>query len=423
MKIPRIFAGLLMAATTVFAASAVAAEPVQLSFWYPVDLGGGLAKVIAGLVGDFNKTHPDIQVTATYTGNYDVTLQKIQASKLAGTLPDVAVTEISSVPVLAALGAAQPIDELIASSGDKKLLDRFWPSMLLNCTYGGKVYGVPFQRSTPVMYYNKDAFSEAGLDPERPPVTWDDLISVAQKLTTREGERTTRWGIELPLEAFNWFYYALTYANGGETLSTDGTKVLWDEPKNIEALQFWHDLVNKYKVTPAYTPWNDGPQEFAAGKTAMVWHSTGSQAFMRQNVKFHWGLGRIPRNIQFGPPSGGGNMLMYATDPARKKAAWTFITWMSEAAQAARWSIASGYLATNIASWELPEMQALIKEHPEVLVTKAQLADAKAEPASAKYAAARDILNALIKDVLANKASLVPATKQAVEEANASMAR
>ena len=423
MKIPRIFAGLLMAATTVFAASAVAAEPVQLSFWYPVDLGGGLAKVIDGLVGDFNKTHPDIQVTATYTGNYDVTLQKIQASKLAGTLPDVAVTEISSVPVLAALGAAQPIDELIASSGDKKLLDRFWPSMLLNCTYGGKVYGVPFQRSTPVMYYNKDAFSEAGLDPERPPVTWDELISVAQKLTTREGERTTRWGIELPLEAFNWFYYALTYANGGETLSTDGTKVLWDEPKNIEALQFWHDLVNKYKVTPAYTPWNDGPQEFAAGKTAMVWHSTGSQAFMRQNVKFHWGLGRIPRNIQFGPPSGGGNMLMYATDPARKKAAWTFITWMSEAAQAARWSIASGYLATNIASWELPEMQALIKEHPEVLVTKAQLADAKAEPASAKYAAARDILNALIKDVLANKASLVPATKQAVEEANASMAR
>jgi sn-glycerol 3-phosphate transport system substrate-binding protein len=423
MKMPRIFAGLLMAATTVFAASAVAAEPVQLSFWYPVDLGGGLAKVIAGLVGDFNKTHPDIQVTATYTGNYDVTLQKIQASKLAGTLPDVAVTEISSVPVLAALGAAQPIDELIASSGDKKLLDRFWPSMLLNCTYGGKVYGVPFQRSTPVMYYNKDAFSEAGLDPERPPVTWDELISVAQKLTTREGERTTRWGIELPLEAFNWFYYALTYANGGETLSTDGTKVLWDEPKNIEALQFWHDLVNKYKVTPAYTPWNDGPQEFAAGKTAMVWHSTGSQAFMRQNVKFHWGLGRIPRKIQFGPPSGGGNMLMYATDPARKKAAWTFITWMSEAAQAARWSIASGYLATNIASWELPEMQALIKEHPEVLVTKAQLADAKAEPASAKYAAARDILNALIKDVLANKASLVPATKQAVEEANASMAR
>jgi sn-glycerol 3-phosphate transport system substrate-binding protein len=423
MKMRRIFAGLLTAATTAFAASAVAAEPMQLSFWYPVDLGGGLAKVVDGLVGDFNKMHPDIQVTATYTGNYDVTLQKIQASKLAGTLPDVAVTEISSVPVLGALGAAQPVDELIASSGGKQFLDRFWPSMLLNCTYGGKVYGVPFQRSTPVMYYNKEAFAEAGLDPEKPPVTWDELTSVAQKLTKHDGERTTRWGIELPLEAFNWFYYAITYANGGETLSADGTKVLWDQPKNVEALQFWHDLVNKYKVTPPYTPWNDGPQEFAAGKTAMVWHSTGSQAFMRQNVKFRWGLGRIPKHTQFGPPSGGGNMLLYATDPARRKAAWTFITWMSDAPQAARWSIASGYLATNIASWDRPEMQALIKEHPEVLVTKAQLADAKAEPASAKYAPARDILNGLIKDVLANKALLVPATKQAVEEANAAMAR
>ena len=71
-------------------ADAVAAEPVQVSFWYPVDLGGGLAKAIDSLVGDFNKGHPEIQVTATYTGNYDVTLQKIQASKLAGTLPDVA---------------------------------------------------------------------------------------------------------------------------------------------------------------------------------------------------------------------------------------------------------------------------------------------------------------------------------------------
>jgi sn-glycerol 3-phosphate transport system substrate-binding protein len=423
MNIRRMCAGLLAAAATAWATAAFAAEPVQLSFWYPVDLGGGLAKVIDGLVADFNKGHPDIQATATYTGSYDVTLQKIQAAKLAGTLPDIAVTEISSVPVLAALGAAQPLDELIAGSGGKQFLARFWPSMLLNCVYDGRVYGVPFQRSTPVMYYNKDAFAEAGLDPEKPPLTWDELASAAQKLTRREGDRTARWGLELPLEAFNWFYYALAYANGGETLSADGTKVLWDQPKNLEALQFWYDLVNKYKATPAYTPWNDGAQEFVAGKTAMVWHSTGSQAFMRQHVKFRWGLGRIPKHTEFGPPSGGGNMLLYATDPALREAAWTFITWMSDAPQAARWSIASGYLATNIASWDRPEMQALVKEHPEVLVTKEQLKDAKVEPASAKYAPARDILNALIKDVLANKAPLEPATKQAVEKANAAMAR
>jgi sn-glycerol 3-phosphate transport system substrate-binding protein len=160
-----------------------------------------------------------------------------------------------------------------------------------------------------------------------------------------------------------------------------------------------------------------------AGKAAMIWHSTGSQAFMRQHVKFRWGLGRIPKNTQFGPPSGGGNLMLYATDPARRSAAWTFIAWLSDAPQAARWSIASGYLATNIASWDLPEMQALVKERPEVLVTKAQLADAKVEPASPKYAPARDILNALIKDVLANKVPLQSGTQRAVTDANEAMAR
>lgn len=422
MNTRRMFVRLLASAPMAYAAPVLAAEPVPLSFWYPVDLGGGLAKAIDGLVADFNKAHPDISVRPTYTGNYDVTLAKIQAAKLAGTLPDLAVTEISSVPVLAALGAAQPLDAQIAQAGGKQFLDRFWPSMLLNCGYDGKVYGVPFQRSTPVMYYNKEAFAAAGLDPEKPPLTWDELVSTAQKLTRREGDRTTRWGVELPLEAFNWFYYALTYSNGGQTLSDDGSKVLWDQPRNLQALQFWYDLVNEYKVTPPYTPWNDGPQEFVAGRAAIVWHSTGSQAFMRQNVKFRWGLGRIPKHTQFGPPSGGGNMLMYATDPARQKAAWTFMAWMSDAAQAARWSIASGYLATNIASWDRPEMQAFVKEHPEVLVTKEQLADAKAEPSSPKYAPARDILNGLIKNVLAQKAPLAPATRQAVAAANAAMA-
>ena len=423
MNIRHVLLGLLATAALACGSPAGSAEPIRLSFWYPVDLGGGLAKVIDGLVADFDKAHPDIQVTPTYTGSYDTTLQKLQAAKMAGTLPDVAVTEISSVTVLGALGAAQPLDAMIAGEGGKSFLDKFWPSMLLNCVYGGKVYGIPFQRSTPVMYYNKDAFKAAGLDPDKPPLTWDELAAAAQKLTRREGERVTQWGLELPLEAFNWFYYALVYANGGEVLSPDGTKVLWDQPPALGALGFWHDLVNKYKVTPAYTPWNDGPQEFAAGKVAMIWHSTGSQAFMRQNVKFAWGLGRLPKEKQFGPPSGGGNLMLYATDPARSKAAWTFIAWLSDAKQAARWSIASGYLATNIASWDLPEMQALVKEHPEVLVTKEQLPDAKMEPASAKYAPARDILNALIKDVLANKVPLEPAAKEAVANANAAMAK
>jgi sn-glycerol 3-phosphate transport system substrate-binding protein len=422
MAIRRITAASAAVAAMLWSAAGAAA-PVQLNFWFPVDLGGSLAKVIGGMVADFDKAHPDIVVTATYAGGYPVIVQKLLAAKLAGTLPDVAVTEIGTLPLLARIGAAQPLDGLIARSGGKQFLARFWPSMLLNCVYEGKVYGVPFQRSTPVMYYNKDMFRAAGLDPEKPPVTWKELAAAAEKLTVRRDGRVTRWGLELPLDPNSWLYYALVYSNGGEVLSADGTKVLWDQPPAVGALEYWYDLVNKYKATPAYTPWNDGPQEFVAQKAAIIWHSTGNQGFMRQNVRFHWGLGRIPKNTRFGLPSGGGNMLLFATDPARQKAAWTFITWISSAPQAARWSIASGYLATNIASWQLPDMQQLICEHPEVLLTKRQLKDAMAEPAAVNYAPARDILNAMIKDVLANKKPLLPAVKDAVAHANAAMAR
>jgi sn-glycerol 3-phosphate transport system substrate-binding protein len=420
MSIRRVLLGLFV--VTAIASGAAAAAPVALDFWYPADPGDALAKVIDGMVADFNKAHPDIVVTPVYSGNYDVTLQKIQVGRFGGALPDVAVTEISSVPVLGALGAAQPLDELIAAAGGRKFLDNFWPSMLLNCVYAGKVWAIPFQRSTPVMYYNKDMFKEAGIAPETPPATWDELTAATQKLTLRDGDRVARWGLELPLDAVNWLYVALVYADGGEPLSPDGAKVLWDQPQDLAALRFWYDLVNQHKVTPAYTPWNDGPQEFAAGKAAMIWHSTDSQGFMREHAKFNWGLGRIPKHTQFAPPSGGGNLMLYATDPAKQKAAWTFMTWLSEAPQAARWSIASGYLATNLASWDLPEMHRLVAEHPEILVTKEQLKDAKMEPASPRYAPGRDILNALIKDVLANKKPLEPAVEDAVKTANKAMA-
>src|SRR5260370_11674865 len=110
MNVRRFLVGLAALAALAWASVATAAEPVRLSFWYPVDVGGGLAKVIDGLVADFNKAHPDVQVAPVYSGSYDVTLQKIQAAKLGGALPAIAVTEINCVPVLRAPGAAQPLD-------------------------------------------------------------------------------------------------------------------------------------------------------------------------------------------------------------------------------------------------------------------------------------------------------------------------
>jgi len=390
-----------------------AAGPTQVSYWFPVDLGGGLANVMQTLVAQFNQTHPDIRVTASYTGNYDATLQKIQAAQLAGGFPDVAVIVNEHTQLLAPTGILSELDGFVAKAGGKAYLDRIFPALLLNSYYKGKMYSLPYQRSVPVLYYNKDAFKEAGIG--QPPATWADLIADAQKLTIRQGNQVTRWGAEFPLEAYNWIYYALIYQAGGQVISPDLKRLHLDEPPAIEAMQFWWDLVNKHKVMPPFTPWPQGSQDFVAQKTAMVVYSSGSQAFFRQSAKFAWSLTRIPRDKRYGVAPGGGNLIIFKKPPEQEQAAWTFASWMIEPRQTAYWSANSGYIAVMREAWDLPSMKQVAQEHPEVLVTVEQLKDAYYEPGAPNFTQIRDWLHDMTQDILANKVPL----RQGLADVNA----
>jgi len=397
------FVTALMLATSSGAPSR-AAEPVQVTYWYPVDLGGGLANLMQSLVDDFNAGHPDVHVTASYTGNYDLTFQKIQAASLAGNLPDIGAIVNDHTQVLAPAGTLEDLDGFVRKAGGKTYLARFFPSLLLNSYSGGKLYSLPFQRSVPVLYYNKDAFAKAGI--AGPPATWTEFAADAQKLTTRNGVDVTRWGAEFPLEAYNWIYYALVYQAGGDVISSDLKHLDLDRPAAVSAMQYWWDLVNKYKVMPAYTPWPQGSQDFASEKTAMVVYSSGAQAFFRQSAKFKWGLVRMPRGDRSGVAIGGGNLVMFKKSPAQEEASWKFVSWMLEPAQQARWSARSGYIAVVRSAWNLPELKAVVAEYPEVLETVKQLDAAYYEPSAPNFTQVRDALHDTLQDILANKVAL-----------------
>jgi sn-glycerol 3-phosphate transport system substrate-binding protein len=381
-----------------------AAEPVQVTYWYPVDLGGGLANLMQSLVDEFNAGHPGIHVTASYTGNYDLTFQKIQAAALAGNLPDVAAIVNDHTQVLAPAGTLEDLDDFARKAGGKAYLARFFPSLLLNSYSGGKLYSLPFQRSVPVLYYNKDAFAKAGI--AGPPATWAEFVADAQRLTVRNGNDVTRWGAEFPLEAYNWIYYALVYQAGGAVISPDLKHLELDRPPSVSAMQYWWDLVNKYKVMPAYTPWPQGSQDFASEKTAMVVYSSGAQAFFRQSAKFNWGLVRMPQGKRSGVAVGGGNLVMFKKSPAQEEASWRFLSWMMEPAQQAHWSARSGYIAVVRTAWNLPELKTVVAEHPEVLETVKQLDEAYYEPSAPNFTQVRDALHDTLQDILANKISL-----------------
>jgi len=382
----------------------VAAEPVQITYWFPVDLGGGLANVMQSLVDEFNASHPDVHVTASYTGNYDLTFQKIQAAALASNLPDVADVVNDHTQVLAPSGMLEDLDGFIRKAGGKSYLGRFFPSLLLNSYSAGKLYSLPFQRSVPVLYYNKDAFAKAGI--AEPPATWAEFIADAQKLTIRNGNDVTRWGAEFPLEAYNWIYYALVYQAGGTIISSDLKHLELDRPAAMSATQYWWDLVNKYKVMPAFTPWPQGSQDFAGEKTAMVVYSSGAQGFFRQSAKFNWSLVRMPNGKRSGVAVGGGNLVMFKKTASQEEAAWKFLSWMMEPPQQAHWSAKSGYIGVVRAAWNQPELKAVVTEHPEVLQTVKQLDEAYYEPSAPNFTQVRDALHDTLQDIMANKVSL-----------------
>ena len=177
----------------VFAISGQAAT--ELTMYYPVAVGGPLTQVVDGIIADFMKENPDIKVNAIYAGNYNDARIKALAALKSGEPAQLSVMFSIDIYELIEQDAIIAFDDIVATAGDRAWLDSFYPTLMENGRTGGKTWGIPFQRSTIVMYYNKDAFRAAGLDPENPPSTWDELVTAGKKLTKADG---SQWGVMIP---------------------------------------------------------------------------------------------------------------------------------------------------------------------------------------------------------------------------------
>ncbi|MGB1962917.1 MAG: extracellular solute-binding protein, partial [Candidatus Puniceispirillaceae bacterium] len=166
-----------------------AATAVELTMYYPVAVGGALTKIVDGLVSDFEKENPDINVNAIYAGNYNDARIKALAALKSGEPAQLSVMFSIDIYELIEQGAIVAFDDVVKTADEKAWLDSFYPALMENGRTQGKTWGIPFQRSTIVMYYNKDAFRAAGLDPESPPATWDELVAAGKKLTKKSAGR------------------------------------------------------------------------------------------------------------------------------------------------------------------------------------------------------------------------------------------
>lgn len=399
-----------------------AQEKTVLEFYFPVAVGGPITKIIDSYAAGFTQANPDITLRPIYAGSYVDTLTKAVTATKSGTGPQMAVLLAVDAFSLIDDELIVPFESVATSPEDKAWLDGFYPAFMRNGQIDGKTWGVPFQRSTIVMYWNKDAFADAGLDPERPPATWAEQADFAAKATKRDGGRVTRWGIEIPGSGFTyWLFQALAAQTGAELANANGTKTNFNDPGCVAALQYWIDLTSKHQAhPPGIVEWGTAPRDFLEGNAAMIWHTTGNLSNIRTSAKFPFGVAMLPAGKRRGSPTGGGNFYLFkGANEAQRKAAMRFLHWVTSPERAAQWGIDTGYVATSPAAWQTPAMKSYVAGFPAAAVARDQLDYAVPELSTHDNQRVTKALNDELQAALLGRKQ----PKQALDDAQASAAR
>lgn len=397
-------------------------EVVYLRFYFPVGVAGALAPKMEALVGEFNEAYPNIEVEPIFAGGYVQTFQKALTANAAGNPPDVALVSDPDVWSLADAEAILPLDEYIEAEGGDEYLADFHDTFVQDVTFGGHYWGMPFQKSTPIFYWNKEMFAEVGLDPEQPPETWDELLDFAQQLTVKDASgNVTRYGVEIPIDT--WLLAAFAFQNGATAIG-DGTEVFIDTPEMLGALEFMSSLANEYEVMPQKRLFGDSSADFVAGQTAMLYNSTGSLTFIRESAEFEFGAAFHPGNVQRGVPTGGGPLVIFDNIPDENKdAAWEFVKWMTSPEIGARWMLDTGYIAVRKSAAEVPELAAYVEEFPQALVAIEQLQYAFPQPPRTHDGRKIfEIITTALEDAMFLRGEPADLLKAAQEEADAVLA-
>jgi sn-glycerol 3-phosphate transport system substrate-binding protein len=403
------------------AGAAFAQAPVEVPFFFPVAVGGPITKIIDGYAADFEKENPGIKLRPIYSGTYQDTIAKALTAVKSGEPPVTSILLSTDMYTLIDEDAIVPFDDLIKTPEDRAWLKSFYPAFMENSQTGGKTWGIPFQRSTIVLYYNKEAFKEAGLDPNRPPGTWKEMADYAAKLTKRDASgNVTQWGVQIPSSGFPyWLFQALAIENGVNLMNAAGTEVYYDRPEVIAALQYWVDLVRKDKVhPPGIVEWGTTPKDFFERKVAMMWTTTGNLTNVRTNAKFDFGVAMLPAGKQRGSPTGGGNFYIFKkSTPAQREAAFKFIKWATTPARAAQWGIDTGYVAVRADAFDTPAMKQYVAGFPAAAVARDQLPFAKAELSTHDNQRVTQALNDGLQAALTGTKTPEQAMKDAQREA------
>lgn len=315
-------------------------EKTVITFWH--GFTGTDGQVLQDIVADYNATNTlnvEIQVEVM---SWDSLYQKLATALPAGEGPDIIAYNTEYIASYAESGALAAIDDLYAENGvDASSIPA---AMEENLKYNGKYYGVPCNMATLLMYYNKDLFAAAGLDPEAPPTTWDELEEMALTLT-KEVNGEQQYGFGMATNNTIPMWPIMIWAGGGDFVGADGKSVI-NSAENVATITRWAKLIKEDGIAPAVMTGGDIDNLFAAGKLGMYFCGPWATGTF-DAAGINYGLAACPAGPAGQATLGTGVAMVMTAASQNKEGVYDFFKyWQSDDAQV-KWSLEVGYPLTN----------------------------------------------------------------------------
>jgi len=438
--------GFLAASTAVAQAPTIAPIPpvsqpagsIKVTFWF--GLTGSLGNVVQQVVNKYNSSQTLYYIEAVQQPDYDATIQKLNTSLAGGALPN--VVQIYDIGTQRMLDTKKivPVQDLI----DKEKLDilpDLEPAVARYYTIGGKLYSMPFNSSAPVMYFNTNAFKEAGLDPTKTVWTYDEVLDAAKKLTQKDASgKVTRYGVGFTL--YSWVFeqelatQGALFATPENGRNTRATQLIFNNEAGVNWLNFLKKLQDDGS---AKSFGKDGGANssnrdaaFVSGEAAITFNSIAAlrgyiSSAQQAGGKVEVGAAYIPRppGAKGGVIIGGASLWITTTGtPEQQAGAWDFVKFAAQPAMQAFWSSNTGYYPIRKTAYDVQEMQETLHKYPQFRVAIEQLRATAPSPATAgavfgTFTPARDAIQAAMEQFMTGKiVSAKAALDQAASQAN-----
>ncbi len=361
----------------------MAAEKTKIQFWHA--MGGWRIELLQEMANDFMALNPDIEVEVQYTGSYGDTINKLDVAVQSNVAPHVVQGYDIATQMLIDGEVGMVMQDLIDADPTFDI-GAFMPQVLDYYRVNGKLYCMPFNSSNAVLFYNKDLFRKAGLDPNKPPKTFEEVLEYAEKLTIKDDkgnivQSTITWNLNC------WFFEQFMAAQNAPLVDNDNgrtgrpTKAIFNSPEGLKIFNFWNDLTKDgHMINTKIGDWTAARNLLISQKVAMLITSTSDVALMVTSAKennYELGSAFLPAPADAeagGVVIGGGSLWLIDGHPKNETdAAWEFVKYMAEAPQQIKWHTGTGYFPIRKDALENLLAAGYYAESPHNLTTILQL--------------------------------------------------